>query len=74
MSGLQVTGGSPSFYVSRDGKDVLGPYYREDAAHAAMDVLKRKERQKKRPCITCQTSFMSEGPHNRMCDDCRRKT
>lgn len=24
-----------------------------------------------RPCITCGVVFESEGPHNRMCGDCR---
>lgn len=25
-----------------------------------------------RPCMCCQTAFKSEGPHNRLCDKCRR--
>lgn len=25
----------------------------------------------KRPCITCREKFVSEGPHNRMCERCR---
>lgn len=24
-----------------------------------------------RACLTCQSSFTSEGPHNRLCDRCR---
>lgn len=27
-----------------------------------------------RACMTCHRSFMSEGPHHRMCDACRRST
>lgn len=27
-----------------------------------------------RPCLCCQTTFNSEGPHNRLCDTCRRKS
>lgn len=26
---------------------------------------------KQRPCLRCQESFRSEGPHNRLCDGCR---
>lgn len=26
---------------------------------------------KTRPCLCCGTAFVSEGPHNRMCDTCR---
>jgi hypothetical protein len=26
-----------------------------------------------RPCLCCQTTFNSEGPHNRLCDTCRRQ-
>lgn len=25
-----------------------------------------------RPCLRCQSPFPSEGPHNRLCDPCRR--
>jgi hypothetical protein len=31
-------------------------------------------RQQERPCITCKTSFKSEGPHNRMCGRCRSQS
>lgn len=38
-------------------------------------VRRREEETKpkttKRPCITCGTSFPSEGPHHRMCGSCR---
>ncbi len=26
---------------------------------------------RRRPCLTCNREFLSEGPHNRMCDACR---
>ncbi len=26
---------------------------------------------KRRPCMRCDRSFMSEGPHHRLCTDCR---
>lgn len=30
------------------------------------------EGKKLRPCLTCGTPFQSDGPHNRMCPECRR--
>jgi IS30 family transposase len=35
-----------------------------DAAH--------RPRSKRRPCLCCKKSFMSQGPHNRLCVQCRR--
>lgn len=28
----------------------------------------------KRPCLSCRTTFASEGPHNRLCSACRQDT
>jgi hypothetical protein len=33
----------------------------------------RKSRQR-RPCLCCGRTFYSEGPHHRMCINCRRKS
>lgn len=38
--------------------------------------LRRGETQRwrsRRPCLTCGAPFVSEGPHNRMCEDCRHR-
>ncbi|MDD9731877.1 hypothetical protein PVW46_18380 [Mameliella sp. AT18] len=35
------------------------------------DELNREARRRRRPCICCGVSFISEGPHNRMCNGCR---
>ncbi|MBW4984777.1 hypothetical protein KZZ07_19740 [Mameliella sp. CS4] len=34
--------------------------------------LNREARRRLRPCLCCGSPFLSEGPHNRMCDRCRR--
>lgn len=34
-------------------------------------VARRKKA--KRACLCCRETFMSEGPHNRLCDRCRRQ-
>ena len=31
----------------------------------------RKAKRGERPCLCCGQSFLSEGPHNRMCSSCR---
>jgi len=30
-------------------------------------------RVKQRPCMSCGREFLSEGPHNRRCDECKRR-
>jgi len=37
----------------------------------AKDRVEKQARMKDRPCITCGRTFTSEGPHNRMCNECR---
>lgn len=34
----------------------------------------RRDRQKLRPCMSCGTRFLSEGPHHRLCNGCRHVT
>ena len=43
--------------------------------HRAAESTARQrqaERIKVRACLCCGKSFKSEGPHNRLCDSCRR--
>ena len=41
-------------------------------AEMRMENLLAKAGLKLRPCFTCQREFPSEGPHNRMCNGCRK--
>lgn len=41
-------------------------------AHDRAEFKLRLRRRRERKCITCPTVFLSEGPHHRMCDRCRR--
>ncbi len=43
---------------------------------AALTVKPRRSKAacQERKCLTCGKPFASEGPHNRMCDSCRRKS
>lgn len=58
------------YVVLKDDEVVQGPTSRQ-IAEEAMDRLVRKSKQKRRNCMTCAKPFLSEGPHNRMCKDCR---
>ncbi len=65
--------GLQTWYVLKDGETVLGPLSSQFHADSARERLERKAKQKRRKCLTCEKSFMSEGPHNRMCDGCRSR-
>lgn len=72
MSGYNVQGAGSTFYVLKDGSEVCGPFYKWYEADAAKDRMIRKDKQRKRPCLRCRKEFTSEGPHNRLCDQCRQ--
>jgi Zn finger protein HypA/HybF involved in hydrogenase expression len=36
------------------------------------DLIDGRRRAKKRPCLRCQKTFISEHPGNRICEPCRR--
>lgn len=36
------------------------------------DEMNREARRRRRACICCRSPFLSDGPHNRMCNACRR--
>lgn len=61
-------------YLLRQGDETLyGPATRELALEA-LERRQRAARRKNRTCLTCQSPFLSEGPHNRMCTPCRAQT
>lgn len=73
MCGYSIEGSGTHYYIMKNGAEVMGPFGSHGRAQDVRDELIRKERMRERPCITCGIKFMSEGPHNRMCDDCRAK-
>jgi len=60
-------------FVRKDGEVVHGPAC-HTRAHEALERLKRQAQHKTRKCMTCSSSFMSDGPHNRMCKSCRSQS
>ena len=53
------------------GRVVSQEYWDDERAEAAMNRIIRAARVVTRPCLCCRASFVSEGPHNRMCTSCR---
>lgn len=47
---------------------------RQNGRFAAADGAPRRHTPKVRPCMSCRRNFLSQGPHNRMCVDCRHKS
>ncbi len=56
----------------KNGQPVGRAYASEERAWAQVDRLKVQDNLTERSCMTCRKNFGSEGPHNRMCDPCRR--
>lgn len=76
MAGTYRTQYTPTGYgiVSPSGKLLTARYGSKTQAETRIDALEneaRREGHKRRPCITCGASFLSEGAHNRMCNGCR---
>jgi len=50
------------------------PYQNAYCAEQAAERLERERKSSCRPCLTCGELFRSEGRHNRMCRQCRRRS
>jgi hypothetical protein len=69
ITGLPPSVDNPGIFESRAEA--------EDWLRAQVDLLADLQRHKLRrlrPCLCCRAEFESEGPHNRMCDVCRRRS
>jgi tRNA(Ile2) C34 agmatinyltransferase TiaS len=62
------------YAVYRGWARVRGPFTNKDLALSALSSMERTARLKSRACLCCGGTFDSEGPHNRMCNSCRRQT
>lgn len=67
---FQVQKAHNGFDITCDGISVA---WRKDKfnAEATRERLEAEGRLKVRPCLRCKGDFLSEGPHNRMCNHCR---
>lgn len=57
--------------VTLRGEQITGIYPCKSLAQTGFDRIVAATRRQRRECITCGTSFNSDGPHNRMCRRCR---
>jgi hypothetical protein len=57
--------------VGPDGTVLTSGWGDQLQAIIRMEKLEAEAKLVTRPCITCRTDMRSEGPHHRMCDDCR---
>lgn len=73
MSRFSVEG-SGSHWAVRDGGRVVASASTWWRADAQADALRRKAMARVRACLTCGSKFASDGPHNRMCAACRKKS
>ncbi len=75
----EVIGCGQSFIIAdAAGQSVNGRHYRcHHIAHASAHKLENQARlaplKRSRACLCCGGRFISQGPHNRLCDRCRRE-
>ncbi|ANT39877.1 hypothetical protein RGUI_0806 [Rhodovulum sp. P5] len=78
MSKLRIELVGGCYVVFDGGKRVGGQYSTHALAAARMENIQRAReraaRVRKRPCLCCGHVFDSEGAHNRLCPECRRKS
>lgn len=60
------------YVVDPEGNPVTGRYSFKAEAEIRLDKIRRRAAARVRPCLSCNTRFASEGPHNRLCTTCRR--
>lgn len=72
---IEHVAGSGYYVFNPDRARVSGPYGCKSKALTARDRQQfnadMEHKRKERPCMTCQRTFVSDGPHNRMCSHCR---
>lgn len=71
-NGLHLRRNHWGWAVYEGQEQLTNPTDRQDTAERHLDEIERARRTKRRNCMCCQTHFLSEGPHNRLCPDCRR--
>ncbi|MGB0661301.1 MAG: hypothetical protein ACPGNV_14145 [Mangrovicoccus sp.] len=62
-----------NYFIRKDGEVVHGPT-NHALAQEKLERLEREAKRKTRKCMTCSASFLSDGPHNRLCNTCRSQS
>ena len=55
------------------GSRVSNQFIKEADAERACKTLLATSKERTRNCMACGTEFISQGPHNRLCDRCRQR-
>ena len=78
MSGLEVRAvghtrcRKGSWAVFECDKRVSGVFNERWEAECRRDAMIRRAERRRRACLRCGGAFESDGPHHRMCVECRR--
>lgn len=70
--GFYIVHHARAYHVFDGEKCVSRAFPSRAHAEEAMIDLRRAAQRRKRACISCTATFISDGPHHRMCKDCRR--
>ncbi|MFC0157724.1 hypothetical protein CDZ97_00890 [Mameliella alba] len=69
---VKKTGYGWAVFDRRTRKKVTNQVSSRDVADERCKQLNHDAGRRCRPCLCCSELFISEGPHNRMCNGCRR--
>lgn len=65
--------GALFYVIGLNGSPVGIGYARREDAEETVEGLRRSADRIIRVCMTCQKPFEADGPHNRMCPQCKRR-
>jgi tRNA(Ile2) C34 agmatinyltransferase TiaS len=65
--------GALFYIVHANGKTASIGYAQLEDAQEHLGALMRQTQRSVRSCMSCQKTFESEGTHNRMCPQCKRR-
>ncbi|WP_300439310.1 hypothetical protein [uncultured Mameliella sp.] len=68
---VKKTGFGWAVFDRRTRKKVSQQVSSRSVADERCTQLNHEARRRLRPCLCCGAAFISEGPHNRMCNPCR---
>lgn len=74
LGSLDIRGCGQGWAVFDGDAQLTRTYSCSYSAAGAATRLERQSREQARACLTCGETFVSEGPHNRLCSRCRHRS
>jgi hypothetical protein len=68
---FDLRGSGRAFSIVKNGQPTRRSFTRHDNAASALTREQSRARLTPRSCLSCATTFQSQGAHNRLCDACR---